>query len=438
MMRSAVLAIAVTAAVAFGGCAGVRAAAQPPAPAGPIPAHVMTYLYYSAANQNEGVPAAYMAAHADFIETDATHPGLVRAFKAAGGRFAVAYTDPTYVPYCTPPFAPPAGRCAGPIGNQVLAESAWLHGSDGLRLRRGDAYTHQYQEILNPASVYAQAAYHNYTLSLAESSPIDFFFADDSGSPLDGPDGTPHSGLFYRFNGAATEIAGARAWIAGEDALLNAAARPVIINGGGPEGAPAYGGAFLRDPNVIGQNHEDCFSQEGSSGLMSARDRVWQKMENGLLAVTRMHVYAICMMKGPPTPANRIYALASWWLTYDPHWSVAATVVPAPDGHSIFPEYAIVPREPVQTIGTNISTLRQGGVYVREFAACYQDRVPIGRCAAVVNPSPDAPSAMPRLTVAYGLHLVLGRRSAFAGGRAAWQAGVPGVLAPLSALILRE
>lgn len=403
-----------------------------------VPRHVQTYLYYSAAGVNENVPAAYMAAHADFIETDATHPALVRAFKAAGGRYAVAYTDPTYVPYCVPPFTPPAGPCAGPIGNLVREESAWLHDASGERVRRADSYTHEYQEILNPGSPYARAAYTRYTRALAAQAPIDLFFADDSGSALDGPGDSPRNGLFYRFNGVAAEISGDAQWLRDEQGLLAAAARPVIVNGGGPGGQPAYAGAFLHNRNVVGQNEEDCFSREGGLPVASADDGRWQAMENALLAITHDRVYAICMMKGTPQPATRLYALASWWLSYDPAWSVAAPVEPAPDGHAVFAEYAIVPRAPLQTAGPDIGALARAGVYVREFARCYQDGRPLGPCAALVNPSASQTLPVPRFAYPYGRHLELDDRSAYAGGRAWWARGVPRRLGPLTAAIVAK
>src|ERR1700681_648587 len=105
--------------------------------AGTGPAHVRTWYYYGLNGVNESVPAAIMARYADYAEDDGYTAEHVKAFKAAGGRFAVAYSDPSYVPYCYPPFTAPAGRCDGPIGAFARDESAWFHGRDGTRGRRG-------------------------------------------------------------------------------------------------------------------------------------------------------------------------------------------------------------------------------------------------------------------------------------------------------------
>ena len=405
-------------------------------------AHVLTFLYYNqsfgATAVNAKLSARYMAAHADFVETSGFNNEAVNAFKAAGGRFGMTYVDPTYVPYCVPPFTPPAGRCAGPIGDLNPAESAWFHDAGGARVHRADSYTGQYQEFLNPAAAAARKAIVQWmNWYIAKSPDLDFFFADDTGSTFSGPDLTPATGMFYGFNAVGVEIAGDQGWIAGENALFASVPRKLVINGG--DGfKPAYEGAFLKNPNVAGANHEGCFNAGAYGGRVSDAKNAWQMQADGLLADLPFHKYSFCMMNGPPVAANRLYALASWWLTYDPQYSVIAPIAPAADGNAVFPEYEIVPQGPKSSAsGGRIRALYRGGLYVREFDRCFQEGSPIGPCAALVNPS-ASPRSLPTLSRRYAHALALTDQSAAAGGRALWNGNVPASLGPVQALIVKQ
>ena len=236
-----------------------------------VPRHVLTYLYYGAAHVNESLNPSYVAARSDFIEADASQPDIVNRFKAAGGRYAVMYTDPFYIPHCVPPLPPPVGGCKGPIGNAPLPEDAWLHGPSGERIHRADDYTHEYQEALNPASPAARAAFRRFTSDVAQRARVDFFFADDSGSPLAGPDGTSMSGAFYRFGEPGVEINDGGRYLSAMRLLLASAVRPLIVNGAEPQtDKPAYDGALIDSPNVVGENIEGCSSRRGTKSRSTA------------------------------------------------------------------------------------------------------------------------------------------------------------------------
>ncbi|MEA2688661.1 MAG: hypothetical protein QOD51_1268, partial [Candidatus Eremiobacteraeota bacterium] len=171
-------------------------------PPGTAPAHVTTWYYYGLNDANDSVPAAWMAAHADYAEGDAANSvALLQAYKSAGGKNTVSYTDPAFSAYCRAPFTAPAGTCEGPMGGLVTGdESAWLHASDGSRVHRFMSAHFQYQEAMNPAAVAVRDAYRRSTAaSLASAPSLDYFFADDSGGVLNGSDGTQLSGLLYNF-----------------------------------------------------------------------------------------------------------------------------------------------------------------------------------------------------------------------------------------------
>jgi hypothetical protein len=422
-------------------------------------AHVLTFLYYNqsfgSTAVNARLGAQFMAAHADFVESSGFDNRYVNAFKAAGGRFAVTYIDPTYVPYCVPPFVAPAGRCAGQVGDLGPGERAWFHDSSGARVHRSDSYTGQFQEFLNPAAAQAREAVATWmNRYLAKSPDLDLFFSDDSGSTFGGPDGTPRSGMFYGFNAVGTEITSDAAWIAGENALFSGAPRKLIINGG-YRSKPAYDGVFLRNPNVAGANHEGCFNSAAYGGRVSDAKGAWADQADGLLADLPFRKYSLCMMNGPSTAGNRLYALASWWLTYDPKYSVAAPIAPASDGNAVFAEYAIVPNAPKESAsGGSVRALYRGGVYVREFDRCFQDGRSIGGCAAIVNPG-IVQRSIPALSRRYTRTLTLSDTSIVSGGQAVWDvfhtgaetktpAGMGsstaslGTLGPMQAVVLKQ
>lgn len=398
------------------------------------PTRVKTWYYFGLNGVNEDVPASVMATYADYVEDDGSSAEHAQAFKSAGGRFAGAYTDPAYVPYCRPPFAPPAGKCDGPFGN--AGEGAWFHGRDGTRVRRYVDAHFQYQEALNPLSPEARRAWHAMTAALLAKAPsLDFFFADDAGGPLHTRDMSPQSSEFYDFDDAGVEITSDAvfrdAWIA----YLGQAVRPLVVNGyDSGTGLPSYGGAFLRPSFVWGEVHEGCFRNSG--GLKTERRDGWPAEQAGLLANTALHKIAVCFMMGTPTVSSRLYALASWWLSYDPQWSVMAPIDPIPGGSALLPETELVPAYPVRTARSSADELRDAsGVYVREFRRCYLRGVPAGPCAAFVNPSFRVLD-MPHAAARYRHALVLDDRDLLRGGRVAWTGPVPAVLPATSAVVL--
>jgi hypothetical protein len=402
------------------------------APVGAYPDHVRNYAYYGLNGINAAVPAAWMAAHIDMVEDDGYTAAHADAFKRAGGKFAIAYTDPTYVPHCVPPFMPPAGRCDGPIGDLVATdESAWIHDATGARVNRYYETTFSgaaYQDVLNTTSASAQNAYAQTTAKILAASPrLDAFEADDSGSPL--------SSQWYNFSAHGVEYANDAAWIAGESAMLAKAGRPVIINGGDPSTyGPAYGGAFVDLPAVMGQQFEGCYNN-GGNYLFTDTENQFQRESNGMLATIARHKSAMCYPTGDTSPAHRMYAYAAWLLTYDPTYSAYQMSVTQSDGYALYPETQLVPLQPRKTAAT-IGDLKTGGVYVREFAACGIAGTAIGPCAAVVNSSPSATAAIPALSTGYARSIVLDAASLYTGGKANVVAGAPASLAPATAAIL--
>ena len=410
--------------------AGLSALTVAPAAAADaaFPRHVYDMAYYGLNGVNAAVPPVWMAEHIDIVEDDGFTAPHATAFKRAGGRTALAYTDPTYVPHCAPPFRPPAGRCDGPIGNLVNAdESAWLHDARGERIRRDNGAYFGFQEMLNPAALTARRAYARTTAEILAHAPLlDGFEADDSGSPL--------ASQWYGFSGTATELRDDAQFIAAESAMLQAAGKPVLINGGDPDTwGPAYDGRFLDLPWVMGQQFEGCFNN-GGHYLYTEQENKFARVIDGMLAVARHRKLAVCYPTGDTSPAHRLYAYASWLLAYDERYSVFDMEVRQADGLALYPETELVPRRPLAT-ATRAAELQRDGMYVRQFGACAIAGTPVGACATVVNPTAHA-VAMPRFAAAYRGQVALDAQSLYHGGRARIVSGVPAQLAAATAAIV--
>jgi hypothetical protein len=399
--------------------------------------HVRAQAYYGLNDVNRDVPPAYMAAHVDIVEDDGYTAPHADAFKRAGGALAIAYTDPTYGAHCPPPFTPPAGRCEGQIAKLVAAdERAWIHDASGARIHRFNDPYYQYQEVFNITWPAVRRAYARTTAEILAASPrLDGFEADDSGSPFTGRDGVPGSNLYGEYSGHGVEIRSDEEYFTAASAMLAAAGKPVIVNGGDPvTWGPAYGGRFLRLPFVMGQQFEGCFNNAGKYRYTEIDDK-FRREENGLLAVVANRKLAVCFPTGDTTPPHRRYAYAAWLLTYDPRYSAYEMNVPQSDGIALYPEIELVPLQPRRT-PRSIDDLRVGAVYAREFGACAIAARTIGPCAAVVNASSRETAPVPSLSIVYGHRIELDPQSLYHGGKARVVEGAPQQLAPESAAIL--
>ena len=200
------------------------------------------------------------------------------------------------------------------------------------------------------------------------------------------------------------------------------------------QGGPAYSGQFLQVSNVLGQNEENCLNNGSSVKTTSTNYTIAQDLD-GLLAVQSYGKLAVCMTGSLVDAASRTYDYAAFMLIYDPRYSVFAQVSTLADGKAVYPETQLVPQQPLATATNDISTLLKGSLYVREFAACSIAAAPVGRCAAVINPSGSA-ATLPALAQSYAHHAVLPSNSLYGGGVVTIAAGTSSSLAPGTGEIL--
>jgi len=92
-------------------------------------------------------------------------------------------------------------------------------------------------------------------------------------------------------------------------------------------------------------------------------------------------------VNGTAQIAQRNITTAMAWLGYsEGHTIVYPDLEANTDRLAIYPENSIYPSDPIETMTSGAANIEvESGVYRREFRACYNNRVAIGPCAAIVN-----------------------------------------------------
>lgn len=412
-----------------------------PAPSS-VPLHVHGAMaWYQGNNVNTDIPGTWMAQHYDITEQGDGGGAWANAFMAAGGKYAIDYSDPEIIPFCNSPFATAngakPGTCSGPLSPSLNgAESAWLHDSNGNRLHvtaYGPQTQGNWQDRDNPTYAGLPNAYHTWEAALLPGTRWNAFEIDDFQS------GYIPSYFKYKFGATSREMdaLGANAnatWLAAQKRIIATAPKPVFLNG-----IISYApSTVITLPNVLGIMLESCATTNNTTGIVGS---TWIANMNELLLVTSLHRRAVCVNYGTTLSlslAERLYGLASWWLTYDPTYSVNLTDIITSDGHEVYPEHGIMLYSPLTTATSqNIATLRTStGVYLREFTYCYVNKAAIGACAAEVNPDGVSHTA-PVTHFKYAHFLKLTTTSWYKGGAVSWGAGTFTTLPAHSARILK-
>ena len=402
-------ALAVTIALLLSNSANARIGAL-------APPHVKDWAYYGFGGEGTSADPQWMAAHSTYVEASAP---FARRFKAAGGSFAVAYTDPFRVI--------PAHH--EPLSD--LPESAWFHDALGHRISYHYAGWGE-QNQLNPSDTHTIAGFRGLTDSIRRSGPFDFIELDDASFDLDN--------VFWHFSSRGVEIPNETAYDSGVVQLLKAAKLPAFVSGfsNADHHIDGQSGNLVFLPYAAGAiNNEGCLMSTAAK-----TERQWSFDQNTLLAITTAKKPAVCWglsTAAEDTRAARAFFYASWLLTYDPEFSIAFENFDSPRRLSVFPEEEIVPRDPVRTARTAVSELKSpAGYYIREFRQCFQAAKAIGACATIVNPSD---TAMPIGTALSGstAALIFDTHNSADGGAVTWTSATrPDRLEPHSAIVLRR
>ena len=217
------------------------------------------------------------------------------------------------------------------------------------------------------------------------------------------------------------------AWISGEIALNRTSPVRIVINGlSGLNGhAPSLAIGILSDANTVGGVFEQCYS---SATQPKMDGWLWSTIENSELQVGAKGKQFHCMgTDGAAASAaigSRIYAYASFLMSYDPGTSVYRAEYATASGLHVYPEMGLVALQPAVANPATVATLEQaGGTYARQFGACYLYGTAVGPCAAVVNP--DQSVARPFPFSKYHHTLALAGNGSLDGGTAAITGAAP-------------
>ena len=343
------------------------AAVATPTP-GPISmTHVMTadYLggYY-------GTHSIAWSAAAPYLNWASTNQVDANAISAAGIK-TMYYTNPNRTQSNDPMY--------------TTDETTFAHDCNGNRITDVFGTTTQYVMNVNSSSLYS--LYQSKVLASTSGAHFDAVFEDDAGTLSS-----------YGFTTLPCNYTDSQ-WLTGNAALNAAAPFPVIFNGLSSLNGHGVSQStqLLSAANTIGGNFEHCYSDDTAPKQTSW---MWVATENTELQTAAAHKTFECQLRDTSAAASntdpRLYAMASFLLTYDPSTSVIWEGFATTSGFHVMPENQLVVENPVQATPGDISGLQtSSGVYGRQYQDCYIAGNFVGPCAIAVNPDPNAQHAFP-------------------------------------------
>jgi hypothetical protein len=145
----------------------------------------------------------------------------------------------------------------------------------------------------------------------------------------------------------------------------------------------------LKGSNIVGGEYEHCFNDNQWTAEEQAQIlTIAQEKSQGKAPGAGFW----CYLDGTKADATtvlplRMFAYASFLLTYDVRYSVFQESFSTPSTFAVYPETGFVPMGPA-SIPTSISNLQKsGGVYVQRYSSCYYRGTLKGQCEIAVNPN---------------------------------------------------
>lgn len=351
--------------------------APPTATPSPIAqTHIPTADYLGAPNGTQAVTPAQAAPYLTWAQTGI---GDANAVAAAGIKTQI-YEDPNRVV---------------PDGSLYSAGAAggFAQTCNGVNVTEfSDNVT---QNVMNPASSALQTRYAAVLNAITAKSHFDAVYQDDNG---------PLSEYAYPYSPSLPCNYSDAAWISGTIALDQSAPLPVILNGlsGLNAQGPSLSMQLLSSSNAMGGNFEGCYSTVNEPENYGW---LWTAEENTELQVNALGKMFSCQERettdAASSTAARIYAYASFLLTYDPTLDVLWEDFATPSGLQVFPEEQLVALYPAVATPVSIDGLLQtGGAYGRIYNECFIAGQFVGACAVAVNPNQGStvPFPFPQFT----------------------------------------
>jgi hypothetical protein len=205
------------------------------------------------------------------------------------------------------------------------------------------------------------------------------------------------------------------------------------------DGIDSISPTIAMNGSTSGGMFEGCYTTSGAFPRL--HNSLWVVTENTEIAMALAQKLFFC--RGLDTDdansaiGDRLYQYASFLLTYHRLTSVLGESFTTHDLFSELPESKLVATDSVLPYPSDVSQLVQtGGVYGRQWRACYIAGVAVGPCAAVVNESTNASEPFPWPTL-YHHTLALSGEDIVAGGTVSAEGPSPAAeVAPLSGEIV--
>lgn len=198
--------------------------------------------------------------------------------------------------------------------------------------------------------------------------------------------------------------------------MLNAIGPMMIEDGGSTTMLVSEISSLVASGSILGLDCESCFADTKNAeiGLHTNYELTnqWIMVEDAEIAlVNARKIFWLQDQDNNSTAGNsytgRMYAFASFMLTWDPAYTVYQNDYYGyygdgehPNSHNpqihVFPEESLVaynPRMSYPSTSTGIGALADpGGTYYREYYSCFYAGQAVGPCAVVVNPDSSAHS----------------------------------------------
>ncbi|HTU80823.1 MAG TPA: hypothetical protein VMF61_01760 [Candidatus Acidoferrales bacterium] len=325
--------------------------------------HVLTEDYLGKPNGSTSVSWSQAAQYLTWAQTGTQS---VNAISAAGIKTQF-YSNPN--------------RTSAGVGDPLYNsnEATFAHDCSGQRVT--DTYDHDVtQYVMAIGGSAMQQLWANYIKSILASSHYDSVFEDGAGTLTADAPYTPFSAMPCDYSDAE--------WLDEGEALNQVSPIPVMVNG-----LEALDGhnvtenlALLGSSNTAGGDFEGCYTDNST---LIYDGWAWQAVENTEIDVNARGKTFLCQERNTaPASSNlslRIYALASFLLTYNPSTSILWEEFATPSGFNVGPETRLVALQPLGASPSSISDLEVSGNYGRQYGACYVGGSSVGPCAVVVN-----------------------------------------------------
>jgi hypothetical protein len=375
-----------------------------------VPNHVLTSDYLGAPWGTTRVAYSTAAKYLSWAETGS---GAANAIAAAGMK-TMTYVAPFRV-Y---------------TGNSMYTtlSTIYSHTCSGSKIY--DMWDGTQEWVTNPASSSMRSNFASAVAQIISKAHFDAMFEDNAGS-------LAAAAVYSKFNPGLPCGYSDSSWLAAEEGLNQVSPRPVVVNTLGALNGhlPSINISMLGGSNTLGGNMEDCYS---TNNQPKENGWLWQAVENTELQVLAKGKQFTCMLmnynSASASIGPRLFAYASFLLTYRPTTAVIRTEFGTSSGLHVMPETGFVPLNPLVSAPSTIAGLQVStNVYARKYSACYLRGVRIGACAVVVNA--DAFSSHPFPFSGYHHTLALSGGGVVDGGTASASGSAPSSMPALTGVI---